>query len=261
MKLSTLNTLKVEVEKSIAVVTINRPDNLNAFSPEVMVELNSALDDIENDHSIKVVVITGSGEKAFVVGNDLSQLAQLDTADAYEQMREGQKIFLRIHEFCKPVIAMVNGYALGGGFELALSCDFIVAPENAKFGFPEINLNTMPGWGGTQLAVKKMGFNQAKEMVLTGQYYTAAECKEFGFINRIVPKEKLRKITLDLANVLSSKQSFSMKMAKESLNRGLELDLANGCRFEAQAYSVNFSTPHAKEGFEDFLNRNKKKSR
>jgi enoyl-CoA hydratase/carnithine racemase len=259
MKSYTLSTLRIEVEGEITIVTIHRPDKLNAFNPQVIAELNEVLDQVEKDEDTKVLIFTGAGEKAFVVGNDVTQLAALDTVGAYEQMVLGQKTFLRIHEFSKPVIAMVNGYALGGGFELALSCDMIVASERAKFGFPEINLNTMPGWGGTQLAAKKMGLNKAKEMVLTGQYYSAESCLSFGFINRVVPHEQLREVTRELAKTLATKESFSLKIAKDALNRGIELDLAAGFRFEAQAYAVNFSAPHAKEGFNNFLYRKKEK--
>lgn len=251
------DVLLVERKGAVALVTVNRPDKLNAFNPQVMSALNAALDDLEADDSAKVLVITGAGEKAFVVGNDLPQLAALDPVGAYEQMVLGQQTFLRIHEFSKPVIAMVNGYALGGGFELALACDMIVASENASFGFPEINLNTMPGWGGTQLAPRKLGLNRAKEMVLTGKRYPAAECREFGFINRIVPAAELRNATMELAGTLAEKNSFALKMAKNALNVAQETGLEAGLRFEAQAYAVNFSAPHARAGFEAFLNRKK----
>lgn len=255
MILSTLNTILFEVvDDSIAIITINRPEKLNSFTPEVLEELNKALDFIEKNNEIKVAVLTGAGPKSFVVGNDISQLVELDTIQAFDQMREGQNTFLRIHEFPKPVIAMVNGYALGGGFELALSCDLIFASARAKFGFPEINLNTMPGWGGTQLSVKKLGLNRAKEMVLTGQYYSSEECREFGFINRITLPENLLSETMDMARLLASKELLSLKFAKESLNRGEDLDLSTGFKYEAQLYSLNFSVPHAKDGFLQFLN-------
>jgi enoyl-CoA hydratase/carnithine racemase len=259
MRSFTCKTLLIEVDEGIVTITINRPEVLNAFNPQVMPELNEVLDQAQTDDSIKVLVISGAGEKAFVVGNDLPQLAALDSVGAYEQMIAGQSTLLRIHEYPKPVIAMVNGYALGGGFELALSCDMIVASDNAKFGFPEINLNTMPGWGGTQMAAKKLGLNRAKEMIFTGSYYPAESCREFGFINRITTPERLREVTMELATTLAAKQSFSLKMAKDAVNRGVELDFATGFRFEAQAYTVNFSAPHAKAGFEAFLNRKKDK--
>ncbi|WHY71972.1 enoyl-CoA hydratase/isomerase family protein [Fictibacillus enclensis] len=259
MKLSTLDNILVEQIGNVLIAKINRQDKLNSFSPRVLEEFNQVLDQTELDKSVKVLVITGAGEKAFVVGNDVTQLKEVDTVGAYEQMVAGQQTFLRIHEYSKPVIAMVNGYALGGGFELALSCDMVIASENAQFGFPEINLNTMPGWGGTQLAVKKMGINRAKEMVLSGKYYSAEECIPFGFVNKLCPLEKLRQETLELANTLANKEAFTLKMAKDALNRGEELDIAHGFRYEAQAYAVNFSAPHAKKGFESFLNRKKQR--
>jgi enoyl-CoA hydratase len=259
MKLSTLDTIILDQLDGVLIAQINRSDKLNAFSPKVLDELNLVLDLTQSDQSIRVLVITGAGEKAFVVGNDLTQLKELDTVGAYEQMVRGHQTFLRIHENSKPVIAMVNGYALGGGFELALSCDLVVASKNAEFGFPEINLNTMPGWGGTQLAVKKMGLNRAKEMILTGKRYSALECQSFGFINRLSPVETLREDTLELARMLAEKEPFSLKMAKNAINRGGELDLIHGFNYEAQAYAVNFSAPHAKDGFDLFLNRNNRR--
>lgn len=258
MEPAVANTLIVKHEGRVAVVTINRPDKLNAFNSELLAELHGALDDAERDPSIGVLVITGAGEKAFVVGADVAQLAALDTIGAYELMLLGQKVFLRIHEFPKPVIAMVNGYALGGGFELALACDLIAASESAMFGFPEINLNTMPGWGGTQFAVRKMGPNRAMEMVLTGDYYPARTCWDFGFINRLVAPEELYDATMKLADTLAMKHPFALKVAKSALQRGAEVDIATGLRFEAQAYAVNFSGAHARAGFDAFLNRKRR---
>ena len=249
------NTLIVKHEGPVAIVTINRPDKLNAFNSELLAELHVVLDDIERDPSVRVLVITGAGEKAFVVGADVSELAALDTIGAYELMLLGQKVFLRIHEFPKPVIAMVNGYALGGGFELALACHLIAASESAVFGFPEINLNTMPGWGGTQFAMRKMGPNRAMEMVLTGNHYPARSCRDFGFINRLVAPEALYDATMELAGSLAIKQPFALKVAKSALQRGAEVDIATGLRLEAQAYAVNFSGAHARAGFDAFLNR------
>ena len=197
---------------------------------------------------------------AFVAGADIEQLAQMNTMEAFEQMTFVHRLFLRISEFPKPTIAMVNGYALGGGFELALSCDMMVVSESAVFGFPEINLDTLPGWGGTQLAPKKMGSNRAKEMVLTGNYYSAADCREFGFINRLVPAQQLRSAAVELAASLVTKNSFALKMAKSALQHADGLDLAAGMRYETLAYTANFSVPHAKAGLNAFLNRRKNRS-
>jgi len=252
------NALIVKHEGSVAVVTLNRPDKLNALNAELLAELQAALDATENDPSIRALVFTGAGEKAFVVGADISELAALDTIGAYELMLSGHKVLLRIHEFPKPVIAMVNGYALGGGFELALACHLIVASERAVFGFPEINLNTMPGWGGTQFAARKMGPNRAMEMVLTGNHYPARTCWDFGFINRLVAPEALYDATMELAGILATKQPFALKIAKSAIQRGAEVDIATGLRLEAQAYAVNFSGAHTRAGFDAFLNRKRR---
>lgn len=252
------DTLLVRRDGPVAIFTVNRPDKLNALDSALFARLHAALDDAENDPSVRVLVITGAGDKAFVAGADVAQLAALDTIGAYELMLLGQKAFLRIHEFPKPIIAMVNGYALGGGFELALACHLIAASENATFGFPEIKLNTMPGWGGTQFAARKIGANRAMEMVLTGNYYAARTCWDFGFINRLVAPEALYGATMELAGALAANAAFALKVAKSAVQRGGEMELAAGMRFEAQAYAVNFSGAHAKAGFEAFLNRKRR---
>jgi enoyl-CoA hydratase/carnithine racemase len=257
LKVTEYQTLFTEEKGAVTFISLNTPEKLNILTSQVFLELNEVLDDIEKNDNVKVVVITGMGDKAFVAGADITVLAQLDTVQAHEHMVSGHKLFLRIHEYSKPIIAMVNGYALGGGFELALSCDVIIASENARFGFPEINLNTMPGWGGTQLAVKKMGLNRAKEMILSGKYYPALDCRDFGFINLITSAEELYSKTMEMAETIALKNPISLKMAKDAVNRGAELDMANGFRYEAQAYTVNFSAPHAKEGFNAFFNRRK----
>jgi enoyl-CoA hydratase len=252
------DVLLVDQQGAIAVITVNRPEKLNALNTAVFMALRSALDTLEKDPSVKVLIITGEGEKAFVAGADIEQLAQMNTMEAFEQMTAIHSLFLRISEFPKPTIAMVNGYALGGGFELALSCDMVVASEDAVFGFPEINLDTLPGWGGTQFAPKKMGSNRAKEMVLTGGYYPAADCREFGFINRLVPRHQLRLAAFDLAESMVAKNAFALKMAKGALQQADGSDLRAGMRYEALAYTANFSVPHAKAGLNAFINRKKK---
>jgi enoyl-CoA hydratase/carnithine racemase len=170
-------------------------------------------------------------------------------------MVAGHRLMLRLHDFPKPTIAMVNGYALGGGFELALACDFIVAASNATFGFPEIGLATLPGWGGTQLAVRKMGLANAKEMVLTGRHYRVEECRHFGFIARVAEPADLRAETLAFAEQLVKHHPFALEMAKRAVNRAADLPLEAGLEFEAATYALNFGTPHAREGFRKFLEK------
>jgi len=235
------------------LLTVNRPDKLNAFAPGLLALLDAALDDALGDDATRAVVVTGAGSKAFVAGNDVDALAKLDPMAAYRDMVEGHRVFRRLHEFPKPTIAMVNGYALGGGFELALACDFIVAASSARFGFPEIGLDTMPGWGGTQLAVRKMGLTRAKEMVLSGRHYTVDECR--GFISRVADPQALRAETLDFAASLTAHHPIAIEMAKLAVNRASELPLHAGLEFEAATYALNFSAPHARAGFARFLAR------
>lgn len=236
-------------------ITINRPDKHNAFAPGLLAELDAALDAAADDDATAAVVVTGAGCKAFVAGNDVAALAALGPGEAYRDMLAGQKLMRRIHEFAKPVIAMVNGYALGGGFELALACDFIVASTTAKFGFPEISMDTMPGWGGTQLAVRKMGLAHAKEMVLTGRHYGVEECRRFGFIAHVAQPERLRAETLEFAESVARHHPFAVEMAKRALNRAAELPLEAGLDFEAASYALNFGMPHAAAGFRRFLGK------
>lgn len=247
--------LKTEQAGAVRLLTVDRADKLNAFAPGLLALIDAALDDAQADEATRAVVITGAGPKAFVAGNDVAALARLDPIAAYRDMVAGHRLMLKLHEFRKPTIAMVNGYALGGGFELALACDFIVASTSARFGFPEISLATMPGWGGTQLAVQKMGLARAKEMVLSGRHYKVDECREFGFIHRVVAPDVLREETLAFAATLTRHHPFALEMAKRTLNRAAELPLAAGFEFEAATYAFNFGAPHAQAGFQTFLNK------
>lgn len=256
-----LDIVQVERDAEIATITINRPAKLNALNDAVLAGLQDALDRLEHDTTVKVLIFTGAGEKAFVAGADIETLARMDSLAAFERMTFGHRLFLRICEFPKPSIAMVNGYALGGGFELALSCDLMVASENAVFGFPEITLDTLPGWGGTQLAPRKMGPNRAREMVLTGHRYSAADCRDFGFINRLVPASNLRDAARELAMSIAKRHPFALRMAKSALQQAHDLDLSAGMRYEALAYTANFSAPHAKAGLDAFVEQRGKRKR
>ena len=252
---SSASMLLSEQVGAVRLLTVNRPDKLNAFAPGLLALLDAALDDALGDDATRAVVITGAGSKAFVAGNDVDALAKLDPMAAYRDMVEGHSVFRRLHELAKPTIAMVNGYALGGGFELALACDFIVAASSARFGFPEIGLDTMPGWGGTQLAVRKMGLSRAKEMVLSGRHYTVDECCGFGFIKRVADPHDLRAETFDFVASLTAHNPIAVEMAKLAVNRAAELSLQAGLEFEAATYALNFSAPHARAGLARFLAR------
>ncbi|SAK96394.1 short chain enoyl-CoA hydratase [Caballeronia temeraria] len=245
---------------ALRLLTLNRADKLNAFTPEMLAALDAEITDALAHDATRVIALTGSGAKAFAAGNDIARLVSLDGVAAYRDMMAGQRVLLRLHECAKPTIAMVNGYALGGGFELALACDFIVASSDASFAFPEITLNTMPGWGGTQLAVAKMGLACAKRFVMSGKRFAARECEAFGFIHEIAAPEKLFDSVSALADSLASYDPFAVEMAKRALNRAGELPLSAGLDFEAAQYAVNFSSDGARTGLRQFVERTRARS-
>ncbi len=233
----------------IQLITINRPEKLNALSFEVFDRLGAALDEAVANDAVRVIVFTGAGHKAFVAGMDVADMAGADPLKAYRITRSGQVFFQRVAAAPKPTIAMVNGYALGGGFELALSSDFIVASETARFGFPEIRLATFPGWGGTQLAMRKMLPCYAKEMLWSGKHYGSRECERFGFINRIAPPESLWEQTQEFAALFADKEPVALEFAKRlaQTDAGSQDD---GMVLEAALYGLNFGLPHAQAAFE-----------
>ncbi len=244
-------------EGSVAIIRFNRPKALNAINSEVLAELSDALDKIEEDKSVKVLVLTGEGEKAFVAGADISYMVDLSPLQARRFSRDGQELLFRLENLSVPVIACVNGFALGGGTEIAMACDFIYASENAKFGQPEINLGIIPGFGGTQRLSRRVGTALAKELCMTGVMISAEDAKEIGLVNKVFPPEKLWEGTMKTANILASKGKVSIKAVKNSIDRGVDLDLRSGCYLEADAFAVCKSSPDAKEGMTAFLEKRK----
>jgi enoyl-CoA hydratase/carnithine racemase len=240
---------------AIRLLTLNRPAKLNTFTPALLSALDAAVDAAAADAGVRVLAITGAGERAFSAGNDVDELSRMDGMQAYRCMRAGQGILGRLHDLGKPTIAMVNGYALGGGFELALACDFIIAAESAHFGFPEITLDTIPGWGGTQLAVARLGMARAKHMIMTGRHFAAGECRDAGFVHRVVPAAGLLDAVLSLGGALAGHDPFALEMAKRSLNRALEVPLGAGFDLEAAHYAVNFSAGRGGEGVQAYTAR------
>ena len=245
-----MNVVVIKNHGPVRVIKINRPEKLNALSFEVFDRLGAALDDAIADAATRVLVFTGAGPKAFVAGMDVTEMAGADPLEAYRITRSGQVFFQRLARAQKPTVAMVNGYALGGGFELALSCDFIVASEAACFGFPEIRLATFPGWGGTQLAMHRMHACHAKEMIWSGKYYTSRECERFGFINRIVPAEALWDQTQAFARLFADKEPVALEFAKRLTHAAQPGDADTATVLEAALYAVNFGLPHARAAFE-----------
>jgi enoyl-CoA hydratase/carnithine racemase len=252
--------LEVAYEGPVAVMTICREHKHNALSPEILQKLETKLSLLQEDPAIRAVVITGQGERAFIAGNDIDQLAISEPYGAFALMEAGQRLVCQLRNYSKPTVAMVNGYALGGGLELALACDFILASSQASFGFPEIGLNTFPGWGGTQLAVRAVGLTRAKEMIMSGGRYSAEEALQMGLINRLYEPSMLYVKTLGFLNPLIKHDANCLGLAKRLCNGAEDWPLADGLRFESALYSVNFSRQEARDGFKAFLNKPRKKN-
>jgi enoyl-CoA hydratase len=246
-----------ETEGGVAVIKFNRPKALNAINPDVLTEVNSALESIENDPSIKVLILTGEGEKAFVAGADISHMVNLSPLEAREFSRSGHELAFRLEKLPIPVIACVNGFALGGGTEMALASDFIYASENAKFGQPEINLGVIPGFGGTQRLSRLVGKAMAKELCMTGAMIKAQEAKEIGLVNRVFPPDTLWEETMKTARLIASKGKVSLKAVKDCIQRGNDVDLRNGCFMEMDAFGLCMASPDGKEGMTAFLEKRK----
>ncbi len=246
-----------EVEDHIAIVTINRPEKLNALNNQTMSELRDVFIKIKNDDDIYAVIITGAGEKAFVAGADISELNKLDAVSGREFAERGQEVFNLIENLGKPVIAAVNGYALGGGSELAWACHFRIASENAVFGQPEIDLGIIPGYGGTQRLTRLVGKTKAMELILTGRRFTAKEAYEMGAINKVVPASELLKEAKELARTLASKPQIAIRMAIKAINMAYETTLSDGLHLEATLFGICCGTEDFKEGTSAFLEKRK----
>lgn len=249
------NNIIFEKEGDMAIVKFNRPKALNAINPDVIVETNDALDKIEDDQSIKVLILTGEGEKAFVAGADIAHMVKLNPLQARRFSRDGQELLFRLERLPIPVIACVNGFALGGGIEIAMASDFIYASEKAKFGQPEINLGILPGFGGTQRLSRFVGKGMAKEICMTGMMVSATEAKEMGLVNKVFPPDKLWEETVKTANVLASKGMVSLKAVKNCVDRSYDVDLRDGCYMESDAFALCMSSPDGKEGMTAFLEK------
>lgn len=247
----------MEREESILWIVINRPHRLNAFNSVLLEELADMLDIAEKDPSVKCVVIAGEGDRAFSAGADITMFPKATPVKAEEFSRIGQEVFARIEKMSKPVIASINGFALGGGLELALACDFRVAAEHAELGSPEITLGLIPGWGGTQRLVRTVGLAQAKEMVMLGNKLKAEEALKIGLVNRVVHFDKLTSEVRELAKKLSEGPPIALKYAKHALNFGTQVPLEVGLRLESGLMGLTFSTDDLKEGVEAFMSRRK----
>jgi len=251
------NNLLVEKSNYVAKVTINRPDKLNALNGETLKELEHLFDEIEKDDSVFVVILTGAGEKAFVAGADIKELHDLNGETGKEFAEFGQGVFNQIEKLNKPVIAAVNGFALGGGCELALACHIRVASENAKFGQPEVNLGIIPGYGGTQRFARLVNKGRAFEYILTGDLFDSNEAYRIGLVNHVYSAEELMSKAEDLALKIISKGQLAINYAMKSINSISELSLEDGLNLEAQLFAECCGTEDFKEGTAAFLEKRK----
>ncbi|TYO98601.1 short chain enoyl-CoA hydratase [Geothermobacter ehrlichii] len=247
--------LLYEVSDGIATVTVNRPKALNALNAATLKELINCFAAIRDDEAVKVVILTGGGEKAFVAGADIAEMQSLDAVEASRFARLGHELAAAVEELPKPVIAAVNGYALGGGCELALCCDIRLAAENAQFGQPEVNLGVIPGFGGTQRLARLIGKGLASELIMTGDMIDAAEAHRIGLVNKVFPAADLMTAARKMAGKIASKGLVAVGFAKAALRDGLEMDLARACNLEADLFGLCFATADQKEGMQAFLEK------
>ncbi len=246
----------LECDAPAAIIRINRPKALNALNPETIQEVSNALDEILEKEEIRGVIITGAGEKAFIAGADISRMPDMTPQEAEKFTEEGQKLTLKIEEYPLPVIAAVNGYALGGGTELALACDFIYASPNAVFGQPEVNLGIIPGFGGTQRLTRVVGPNMAMEIILTGRHIKAKEALRIGLANRIVEGDLIGEAKKTIEEI-SQRGPLAVMYAKNAVRRGKELPIEAGLELERSLFGLVFASEDRVEGVKAFLEKRK----
>ena len=253
----TYQTLLYEKANGIGTVTINRPESLNALNSQVYSELYELFEEIDKDGEVRVVILTGSGEKAFVAGSDITEMASQSSMEINSFVEIARKASDRIYYLSKPVIAAINGYALGGGCELTMCCDLRIASEKARFGQPEINVGVIPGAGGTQRLSRLIGMTRAKELIYTGDMIDAATALSYGLVNKVVPVEDLMTEAKALAEKLLTKSGSILAMAKASVTGGASMSLPDALNYEAQCFALCFATEDQKEGMKAFMEKRK----
>ena len=239
-----------EKEENIATITFNRPEAMNALNNQTRAEFRAAIDDVASDDEIKVLILTGSG-KAFVAGSDIKEFNATTPFVAHNIMRLGEMV----EQLEKPVIAAVNGFCLGGGNEIAMACDIIVASEKAKFGQTEINIGIIPGGGGTQRLQRLIGVCRAKELIFTGDIIRAEEAERLGLVNRVVPVDDLMPAAKEIAAKIAAKSAAALKLAKQAVNYGMQTNLASGLKYEYEMYALSLSLEDKEEGVNAFLEK------
>jgi enoyl-CoA hydratase len=247
----------LDIQDNIAIITFNRPKALNALNAELLSEFAGAVAAVEKNEDIKVLILTGAGDKAFVAGADINELSTFNPLQAKVFSKMGHDAISSLQNLPIPVIAAVNGFALGGGLEMALACDFIYAADNAKFGLPEIKLGIIPGFGGTQRLPRIIGKNLAKELIFTGRMIDAQQAAEMELVNNICPADVLMDEVRKTALEISKKGKVALMAAKQAINYGMDVDLANGCDIEINSFCLCLASPDAREGTTAFLEKRK----
>lgn len=250
------DAIRLIKEDNVAIIKLNRPP-MNPLNSQVFEELGRAADELQGDETIKALIITGEGTKAFAAGADITEMADLTPVEAYSFCQGSRIAFEKIENLGKPVIAAINGMALGGGCELALACDFRIAADNSKFGQPEISLGIIPGAGGTQRLSRLLGTAKAKELIFLGDVFDAPEAEKIGLINKTVPADNLMDEAMILAKRLAAKPTVAMKMAKAAINTGINLDITSALTLEIQNFIIAFASADRKEGISAFMEKRK----
>ena len=246
-----------EKAEGVGTITLNRPEALNAFSKDVVEEILFALEDIRKDENVRVVVLTGAGEKAFSAGADIKAMAGMNALKARELSLMGEKLCVTLENLEKPVIAALNGYALGGGLEVAMSCDLRIASETSRVGQTEVNIGLIPGWGGTQRLTRLVGLTKAKELVFTGKMIDAKTAEQLGIVNMIAPPDKFRETVRQFALELASKAPVAVRVAKALINKGADIGLDSALELEREGFGVVASSEDLKEGVSAFTEKRK----
>ena len=255
--MSEYTNLLYENDNGIGIVTLNRPKAMNALNTATLNELNSLLDVIAKDNTVKVVIITGGGEKSFVAGADITEMQALCAVEGRACGKLGQTVFTKLENLPQPVIAAVNGFALGGGCELAMACDIRIASEKAKFGQPEVSLGITPGFGGTQRLPRLVGKGIAKELLFTADIIDAAEAYRIGLVNKVAAPAELMNTAKALAQKIMSRASVAVQLCKAAVNEGMDMDLDSGIAYEAEVFGLCFATADQKEGMTAFVEKRK----
>ena len=255
--MSAYENLLFESENGIGIVTINRPKALNALNAATICELEQMFDELAKDDTVKVVILTGGGEKSFVAGADISEMQSMSALEGRSWAKSAQAVFNKIENLPKPVIAAVNGFALGGGCEICMACDIRIASEKAKFGQPEVSLGIPPGFGGTQRLARLVGKGRAKELLFSGDMIDAAEAYRIGLANKVASPEELMNTAKAMAQKFMSRAPIAVQVCKAAVNEGLDTDLESGIAYEAEVFGLCFATADQKEGMAAFLEKRK----